>query len=389
MNTPQSEIKTSGPSKSAVAVLAIEASAITRSVPLLRLPGLEIRMEILLLLISFIGLLSAAFRGMSSMVLMIAGVLAALFLHELGHLLAAKFLGYRVPVLVLSPFGSLLRLTDLRRPRDGICISLAGPLTSIAVAGVTWIYLAHTGHAPTLLPHVATLDNLATLFFLLNLILGLVNLIPALPFDGANALRSVLTPRIGPLSAVEILVLLSRFQVLVFAVFGLIRSDITGAAIAIIILFSTNREASHSQYRHALRLLMARDALLTELPSLSPGDTLNHAWSVARGLIHSDLPVISGTELVGVLLQEDRDRHIAQGEGDAYIAGVMLRDLPTLNPTDTLEFAVRRSWNGRRCTPLLVFDGTQFLGLVTPDSIQRVVNQSALNPSTSADTSET
>ncbi len=113
--------------------------------------------------------------------------LLALMLHELGHLLTARGLGYRVRSLELWPFGAALS-TDLGAgSRSALPVALAGPLCSVAAAGMSLLLLR-------LLPLTA---GVMEPFFLMNLSLAAVNLLPSSPLDGGRALTALLSRPLG------------------------------------------------------------------------------------------------------------------------------------------------------------------------------------------------
>ena len=110
--------------------------------------------------------------------------LLALLLHELGHLLTARGLGFQIRSLELWPFGAAL-------PMDGgtgsLPVALAGPLGSLTASAMSLLLLR-------LLPQT---EGVMEPFFLLNLTLSAVNLLPAEPLDGGRALAALLARTLG------------------------------------------------------------------------------------------------------------------------------------------------------------------------------------------------
>ena len=103
----------------------------------------------------------------------------ALVLHEGGHALAARLMGVRVRGIVLHIFGGVTHL-DRRSlsVRGEIPTSLGGPAVNL---GLGLLYLAPPG--------------LLQDFGLINLLFGVVNLVPAWPLDGGRLLRALLALR--------------------------------------------------------------------------------------------------------------------------------------------------------------------------------------------------
>lgn len=111
----------------------------------------------------------------------------ALLLHETGHLLTARGLGYRVRSLELWPFGAALSVDLSTGSRGALPVALAGPLCSMAAAAMSLLLLR-------LLPRT---EGVMEPFFCMNLSLAAVNLLPAEPLDGGRALASLLSRPLG------------------------------------------------------------------------------------------------------------------------------------------------------------------------------------------------
>ena len=108
----------------------------------------------------------------------------ALLLHELGHLLVARGLGYEVRSMELWPFGAALSMNG---GAGSLPVALAGPLGGLTAAGMSLLLLR-------LIPRSA---GVMEPFFLMNLTLSGVNLLPAEPLDGGRALSALLARPLG------------------------------------------------------------------------------------------------------------------------------------------------------------------------------------------------
>lgn len=107
------------------------------------------------------------------------GLLAALIVHELFHAAAAKILKEPIDSVELAPFGGVMRYKTGSVPSKGIrgtVLALAGPAGNYAV-----ILALGTMELPNE-------SEVCRVLLLANLSMMLLNLIPALPFDGGSAL---------------------------------------------------------------------------------------------------------------------------------------------------------------------------------------------------------
>ena len=161
------------------------------------------------------------------LLLNLVAVLVALTIHEYAHGYAAYKLGDNTaqlcgrltlnPVKHLDPFGALCMLVfrfgwakpvpinprNFKNPkRDFAITALAGPLVNIVVAffSAFFLLLADKFFVVTNSVMLNNVQYYTTVFFyifhLVNLGLGIFNLIPIPPFDGSRILNAVLPPKL-------------------------------------------------------------------------------------------------------------------------------------------------------------------------------------------------
>jgi Zn-dependent protease len=110
----------------------------------------------------------------------------SVFLHELSHALVAVRHGVRVSGIRLHIFGGVSELaTEPPTPRAELLIAIVGPLTSLVIAAFCY----GLGRAVTGPPWVGALTGYLTV---VNLLVGLFNLVPGFPLDGGRVLRAML-----------------------------------------------------------------------------------------------------------------------------------------------------------------------------------------------------
>jgi len=131
----------------------------------------------------------AAFLGMNDNVrvwmIWVVAVFVSVLIHEMGHAFAGRRFGLR-PAIRLTTFGGLTswygggRLT----PRESILVSLAGPAAGFATG---FLVLALSRDLPAEAPYLRV--AVGHLLWV-NFGWGILNLLPLLPLDGGNVLRS-------------------------------------------------------------------------------------------------------------------------------------------------------------------------------------------------------
>src|SRR6266545_5196877 len=121
-------------------------------------------------------------------------LLGCVLLHELAHALLARRYGVPVERITLWALGGFSLLGgEPETPRAAFWISASGPLTSLGLG-------AFAGSAGLLLDaaHAPGLVTVSALWLaVMNVVLGLFNLLPGVPLDGGRVLRAALWHRYG------------------------------------------------------------------------------------------------------------------------------------------------------------------------------------------------
>ena len=130
--------------------------------------------------ISFSGAIMVLALFLTHSYISLAALLAA-FLHELGHIIAAKICKIDLGELKLGIFGaSLTSKVMLCSYKKEIFLCLAGPLVNLTSVLI-------------LFPFCKFENNFYTLFISTSLFLGLLNLLPIYEFDGGRILFCALS----------------------------------------------------------------------------------------------------------------------------------------------------------------------------------------------------
>ncbi len=123
-----------------------------------------------------------AFKYVGGLTLAVLLYLSVL-VHEASHALVARHYGLPVSSITLHFFGGMTAIdSEPESPRQEFWISVVGPLSSLGIAGM--FYLFHFG-APGGLIGLAVAGVAWT-----NFLVGLINLVPGLPLDGGRVLKA-------------------------------------------------------------------------------------------------------------------------------------------------------------------------------------------------------
>lgn len=237
------------------------------------------------------------------------GLLAAfllfvsVLLHELSHSFVALAHGLSVRGITLHVFGGVSHLDDEPpSPRAEFLIAVVGPVTSFAIAAVLWA-INTTG-----LVQPAWAHAVVSYLVLVNVAVGIFNLVPGFPLDGGRILRAALWKWKGTLgqatymaSRVGVgfafaLMALGFLQILSGSVIGgfwfiLIGMFLRGAA-----------DASYSQMalREALAHLPVREIMAREVVTVPLEATVAQLADAFWSHHVTSFPVVDGGTVRGI-----------------------------------------------------------------------------------------
>ena len=279
------------------------------------------------------------------------GLFVSVLLHEFGHALTAQARGIRVPSITLFIFGGVANIAmEPRTPRDEFWITLFGPLTSLALAGVgaaVWYVTRGT---------LRSVAALGVVLGFINLQLAVFNLIPGFPLDGGRILRSIIW---------------GVYRILV-------QQDFTsGLWTAFIGWFLQN--AAEATYRQMVAEQVFRGVrvgqLMTPSPvAVEPGTTI--ARLVEEYILGGRLrcaPVGLGDRLLGIITIGDVQKVPREAWPATYVSEAMTRaaDLQLVRDTDELTTALALLGAGEFDQLPVVDAGGRLVGLLTRADVIR------------------
>lgn len=215
--------------------------------------------------------------------------------HEVGHTLVSLALGHPVRRVVLFMLGGVSEIDgEPDRARDELLIAGAGPLVSVALAGIAW------GVSRTVELH-SIVGVLCVLLAWSNIVLAGFNLLPGLPLDGGRLLRAAVWGfGASPLTGTRVAAWAGRLVAAGVAVSGLVVDrNATGFAPGLMsIVLAGYLWVGATQSLRSAELLARLPAVhVTELlrpgllvpPDLSVAETLRRVWeNNARGVVVVD-----------------------------------------------------------------------------------------------------
>ncbi|HBY78760.1 MAG TPA: site-2 protease family protein, partial [Cyanobacteria bacterium UBA11148] len=225
----------------------------------------------------FGGYLASLFPGLGSGLPWLLGLAVALLLfasvlaHELGHSLVAIRQGIDVKSITLFLFGGLASLDkESKTPAEAFWVAIAGPAVSLILFAVFTVIGLSTAISGPLAAMVSLLASI-------NLILALFNLIPGLPLDGGNILKSIVwkitnNPYKGVVFASRVGQVLGWMGITIglLSILGISRfGSFWTLLVGLFLLQNAGRSAQSATIQEKLTGLKAEDAVIPNSPIVS------------------------------------------------------------------------------------------------------------------------
>lgn len=355
-------------------------------VPIARVFGIEIRVQlgwvIILALIAVIavGQLTAVDPKLESAVSWVLGGLVAFGFfvssvsHDLAHALVARRRGVEVQAIGVSFFGGATPLDPTSpNPGDDAAIAASGPLTSIGIA--TALFAISVG-VVALGDGFRAAAGVLSVLVLLNLLLGVVNLVPAYPLDGGRIVRDLAWRRSGSeRSGWRAASLSGRLTGVIVIAIGIAillpHGDVTGAMVALtgwFLVLSANAVRDRVRLDDLVGGHLVSEAMEPTPATVHPSLTVD---TFAAQLLDGEspvtaVPVVQGDDVVGLLGVGQVRRLRPTAWASTRVEDVMAKPprLTFLSPADPLKGALERIQRAG-LDGLPVLDDGQLVGVLT------------------------
>jgi len=303
---------------------------------------------------------------------------ASVLLHELGHSVVALREGVPVRSITLSILGGVARMGGRpSTPGAELRIAVAGPLTSLALAGVFLLLSAVLSGEPALSASFAFLG-------LANLVLAAFNMVPGFPLDGGRVLRALLVQRGDSMRDATLRASKAgQAAAVLFIASGIMLSVIGSFAVglALVLIGWYLIHASRSGRRQVwledmLTGVKARTIAL--VPVMAVPNDLRLDRLVEDYVLGQDqrfFMVMGGDSLLGLLTLQDVKAVPGKDRG-AFTAGQVMTPLATTVPADAdddlWDLLLRMSAEEENQIP--VADGDRLLGWLTRENLRRHID---------------
>ena len=353
------------------------------SFPLGRWMGVDLRIHTFFLLLFGLCLLSTSLVNVASWraITLWLILLLAVIVREVARVIVASYHGVQLRSILLLPIGGLFSYANpdsAERASTGAAqtsMAIVGPLTNLAFAvAVGTLIAGATPHVELFAKPWVTPTHLMRSVVWLNVILGVLNFIPAYPLDAGRMLRGGFSRSRGPAQATRTASGLGQILGLIAVLGGIallfVPSSGLGNSLSpwlimggFFIFIGAQLEDQGLMFQSVVDTVTMRDVMLTDFSTLSPSDTLEDALYKSIHSLQDEFPVVRGANLVGIV-----SRHgileALRSEGNGYVQSVMSRAFQVAQPDDSLGAMIRRMAGGRMSL-VPVTEGDKIVGIVT------------------------
>ena len=297
--------------------------------------------------------------------------------HEMCHSLVALHYGIAVKGITLFMFGGAAHISrEAPRPGMEMLIALAGPACSVLLG---LLFLGAAFLVERFSVHVAVMMSW---LFLMNMALGIFNLVPGFPLDGGRVLRAAIwavsgnyavATRVATMGGYATSLLLMGLGGYMFIVE---RSPIQGMWLALVGLFLWQAAfMSYRQHRQRRRLegVTARDLMSLASAEVSPDASVQElidAGALRKG--RRGLVVVEDGRAVGLVGEASVRAVSRRARAAARVRNVMtpLERVPAVAPDDSGDRVLDALEDGG-IGMLPVVESGALLGVITPENVMR------------------
>ncbi len=300
------------------------------------------------------------------------GVIAAIGLffsvavHELGHAYAARRYGIGTESITLWIFGGLAALESMPKEWNReFWIALAGPITSVLLAGVFVLLLQVI---PAGLPIVIFVVGWLAV---INVVLTVFNMLPAFPMDGGRVLRALLARRRSYARATRTAARVGTLFAILFAIVGVLSWNPILILIAFFVYGTASTESRTTMLDELLTGVTADDVMEHQITTVSATDSVRTFTQRLLSDRQTEYLVVdSQDEIVGFVTLSDMKRVADDAHETTTVQEIMTSDVPTVSP-ETPAFDVLIAM-GRSPFAAVVDDGEP-IGTVSRRDLGRIL----------------
>ena len=347
------------------------------SIPIGKFFGIEVRVHLtfLLLLALIVTQTTKVGIGAGRGFALFFIVFAAVAVHEVARAVFSPGKRDKLQRLVLLPIGGVvLGETSERSAEKSASLAqeargaLAGPIANLLVAAFAAVFAVLGQVKIFASPYIHSAYLTRSLIWV-NVVLGLLNLVPAYPLAAGRVLRVWLAQNASKdvpnpwEEATRRSVSYGQGFSMLLTVMGFIAGNIWAMLVGFCVFVAAHLEDRSLLFQSIVSSVRMDEIMLTDFAVLSPADTLQDALEKAVHTLQDDFPVVRSGDLVGTITRQ-RILDAIRSEGNGYVQSVMNRVVEVCQKGESLAIAFRKITT-RGLTMIPIVDQQRLVGIVT------------------------
>ena len=299
-------------------------------------------------------------------ILFVLFIFLCVVIHELSHSLTARKYGISTRSITLLPIGGVADLEKMPEdPKEEFTVSIAGPISNLAIALILWIVLTISGNFDLQGEDFRAINksNFLIVLTFANLMLATFNLLPVFPMDGGRVLRALLAIRLPREKATYIAMNIGKFLAVGLGLLGLYINPFL-IIIAIFIFIGAQREYDMIRYTSVLTGYLVRDNLINEFTPLHPYESIQRAVDILLSTPEERFVVTEDKMVKGILTRNDIIEGLMNYDKDQEIALIMNKDVTVFSEDTPLEIAYEKMRNKQITMAPVVDDNDELIGII-------------------------
>jgi Zn-dependent protease len=298
-------------------------------------------------------------------------IFVTVFLHELGHALAAKNYGIKTKDITLLPIGGLARLERLpEKPVEELIVAFAGPLVNIVLALLTSLFISIPDNPEVLLNQLSggvNPSNFFLNFYIVNIALAIFNLIPAFPMDGGRVLRALLSFKFKRHVATRIAARIGQLFAVGFIILGFFSNPFL-IFIGIFVIMGAQMEKEYTESKYILKGYKVRDVLMKQYQTIDADESIKKAVELLLDSQSKIFLITENNEPVGTLNRDQIIMALSKKGENIGIRTVMNKNLIFLDVETQLENIFELVYS-HKSSLMLVLENNQLLGTLDTENL--------------------
>ncbi|MDE1851157.1 MAG: site-2 protease family protein [Candidatus Micrarchaeota archaeon] len=337
-----------------------------------RIFGIRIELHWTFILFLLLPLLLQAYGLFLILLLLFICVL----IHELTHSITAIKNGIGVSRIILLPIGgaSIIDTTKIVNPRVEFNIAVVGPLMSLFLGGIFGVLVVLMPAGP--------LAQMMQRLFVVNMALGLLNLLPAFPMDGGRVLRSYLERKMSAYDSTMVAIRVSKYTmalIIVGTIAFLYTAGIGYPAyykeliffwnLIIVFFLYSGMEAERESMivRRSTSHLLLRDAMSRHFVYVRPETGADRLYRIMKGRKEHT-----------IITRKDGEYAVVNASVSGAIAADMAVAIPGMQAKAKLVDALY-SMESNDARVAAVLSGRRLVGVVTMQDMQAFISLHMIN----------